>query len=395
MNFTGLIIGVPREIMEHEYRVAAIPETVKMLTDQGAKVFVEKGAGAAAHYYDDEYRKAGADIVDDCEGIYSRADIIMKVKEPLFNEAKGKHEVAMMRQGQVLVTFLHPASPSNHRMVRDLAARGVTGLTLDGVPRITCAQPMDALTSMSTIAGYKGVIMAADELTKFLPMVGTAVGVIQPSKVFVIGCGVAGLQALATAKRLGAAVYAADIRAEAVEQAKSLGAQIVDTSVPAEMSVGAGGYALNLSNEWLEKERHAIRSAVVEADILVLTALVPGKIAPGLVTEEMVKEMKPGSVIVDIAVDQGGNCAITDPGHICVKHGVTIIGTKNIPGYMPTSSTWLFAHNIFNFISHFVKEGKPVIDRSDEIIASSLVTFEGALVHTGALEAIAAAEKGA
>jgi len=220
MNFNGLSVGIPREIMEHEFRVAAIPETVKKLVAGGAKVLVETGAGSGAHFYDDEYRAAGATIVDDCEKLYAQADIIMKVKEPLYNETKNKHEVVMMRKDQLLVTFLHPASPSNHGMVQDLASQGVTALTLDGIPRITRAQSMDALTSMSTVAGYKGVIMAADVLTRFLPMVGTAVGVIQPSQVFVVGVGVAGLQALATAKRLGAQVFAADIRPDAVEQAK-------------------------------------------------------------------------------------------------------------------------------------------------------------------------------
>ncbi len=393
MNFTGLTVGVPREIMEHEYRVAAIPETVKKLIAGGAKVMIESGAGSAAHFYDDEYRAAGATIEDDCEKLYAQADIILKVKEPLYNEAKKKHEVAMMKKGQLLVTFLHPASPSNHGMVGELARQGVTGLTLDGIPRITRAQSMDALTSMSTVAGYKGVVMAADELTKFLPMVGTAVGVIQPSQVFVVGTGVAGLQALATAKRLGAMVFAADIRPEAAEQAKSLGAKIVETGVPQDMAIGGGGYALALPDDVLEKERAAIRETVAKSDIIVLSALVPGKIAPVLVTEDMVKEMRSGSVIVDIAVDQGGNCAATDPGHTCVKHGVTIIGTKNIPGYVPTSSTWMFAHNIFNLVAYLVKDGKIHLDRSDEIIASSLVTIDGKLVHTGALEAMAAAKK--
>jgi len=395
MNFNGLSVGIPREIMEHEFRVAAIPETVKKLVAGGAKVLVETGAGRGAHFYDDEYRAAGATIVDDCEKLYAQADIIMKVKEPLYNETKNKHEVVMMRKDQLLVTFLHPASPSNHGMVQDLASQGVTALTLDGIPRITRAQSMDALTSMSTVAGYKGVIMAADVLTRFLPMVGTAVGVIQPSQVFVVGVGVAGLQALATAKRLGAQVFAADIRPDAVEQAKSLGSKIVETGVPAQMAIGQGGYALALTNEWLNKEREAIREAVAKSDIIVLSALVPGKIAPILVTEEMVKGIRPGSVIVDIAIDQGGNCASTDPGRTCVKHGVTIIGTKNIPGYLPTSSTWMFAHNILNFVSHLVKDGKLNIDRRDEIIASSLVTIDGGLVHAGALEAIAASGKGA
>lgn len=390
MNFKGLTIGVPKEIMEHEFRVAAIPDTVKKLVSQGARVLVETGAGAESHYYDSDYKAAGAEIVDDCAAVFSGSDIIFKVKEPLFNTAKNAHEVSMMRKGQVLVTFLHPASPANHSMVKELAKQGVTSLTLDGIPRITRAQPMDALTSMSTVAGYKGIIMAANYLTRFLPMMSTAVGVIQPSQVFVVGTGVAGLQALATAKRLGAAVFAADIRPDAVEQAKSLGAKIVDTGVSHDIAVGAGGYARQLPDDVLDAEREAIRDAAAKADILVLSALVPGKLAPVLITEDMVRAMASGSVIVDIAIDQGGNCSITEPGKIATKHGVTIIGMKNIPGYVPTSSTWMFANNIYNFANYLVKDGSVSIRRDDEIIASSLVTIDGELVHAGALEAMAA-----
>lgn len=390
MNFKGLTIGVPKEIMEHEFRVAAIPDTVKKLVSQGARVLVETGAGAESHYYDSDYKAAGAEIVGDCAAVFSGSDIIFKVKEPLFNTAKNAHEVSMMRKGQVLVTFLHPASPANHSMVKELAKQGVTSLTLDGIPRITRAQPMDALTSMSTVAGYKGIIMAANYLTRFLPMMSTAVGVIQPSQVFVVGTGVAGLQALATAKRLGAAVFAADIRPDAVEQAKSLGAKIVDTGVSHDIAVGAGGYARQLPDDVLDAEREAIRDAAAKADILVLSALVPGKLAPVLITEDMVRAMASGSVIVDIAIDQGGNCSITEPGKIATKHGVTIIGMKNIPGYVPTSSTWMFANNIYNFANYLVKDGSVSLQRDDEIIASSLVTIDGELVHAGALEAMAA-----
>jgi len=389
MNFTGLTVGIPREIMEHEFRVAAIPDTVKKLVSQGARVLIESGAGADAHFSDDEYRQAGAEIHTDCEQIYSGSDIILKVKEPIFNNAKNRHEVTMMKKGQVLISFLHPASPVNHQMVRDLAKQGVTGLTLDGIPRISRAQNMDALTSMSTVAGYKGIIMAANLFTRFLPMISTAVGMIQPARVFVIGAGVAGLQALATAKRLGAVVFASDIRPDAIEHARSLGATIVESGVPADVATGSGGYAQHLTDDWIAKERSAIRDAVLKSDILVLSALVPGKIAPVLVTSEMVKSMKSGSVIVDISIDQGGNCELTEFGETAVQHGVTIIGTKNIPGYLPTSSTWMFANNILNFINYIVKDGRVVIDRNDEIIASSIVTIGGELVHAGALEAMA------
>lgn len=294
----------------------------------------------------------------------------------------------MMHRGQTLVTFIHPAAPSNHQMVKDLAARGVTSLTLDGIPRISRAQSMDALTSMSTVAGYKGVLMAANRLGKFIPMIGTAVGMIKPASVLVVGSGVAGLQAIATAKRLGAAVYAADIRPDAVEQAKSLGAKIVHTGVPAEIAVGGGGYAKSLPDKWLQKERKALCEIVGKADIVILTALIPGKLAPILVTEEMVKSMNPGSVIVDIAIDQGGNCALTVGGEVRESYGVSIDGTKNIPGMVPVSSTWMFARNIYNFVVNLIKDGRVYLNTKDEIIASSLVTIDGRIVHQGALEAI-------
>ncbi len=383
-----MIIGIPKEIMRGENRVAAVPETVQKFVQAGFTVLVEAGAGAGAFFSDSQYQEAGATIVSDAEEVYAKADLILKVKEPLFNAKKNKHEVDMMRAGQYLITFIHPAAPGNHQMVKDLAAKGVISLTLDGIPRISRAQKMDALTSMSTCAGYRSVIMAAESLTKFVPQIFTAVGMIKPANVFVIGAGVAGLQAIATAKRLGAVVYAADIRPDACEQAKSLGAKLVETGVPAEIAVGQGGYANKLPDEWLEKEREAIKDTVKEMDILILSALIPGKLAPILITEEMVKSMKPGSVIVDISIDQGGNCELTEPGEIVVKHGVTIQGIKNIPGHIPTSSTWMFANNVYHLVDYLVKDGKIVLDTSDEIVASILVTDGKEVVHQGAREAM-------
>ena len=388
MIFKGLTLGIPREIMEHEFRVSAIPETVEKFVAQGAHVLVETGAGEAAHHYDDIYRNAGAEIVADSDTVFERSDIILKVKEPQFDSRRNRHEVTMMKRGQTVVAFLHPASPANHQMVRDLAAKGVVSFTLDGVPRLTNAQPMDALTSMSTVAGYKGVIMAADQLGCFMPLTNTAVGMVSPAQVFVVGAGVAGLQALATAKRLGSVNSAADIRPEAMEQAKSLRAQIVETGVPAHVATGPGGYAKALPREWLLREQEAIQKTVCQSDVVILSALVPGRIAPVLVSEEMVRGMKPGSVIVDIAIDQGGNCALTEPGRTIVKHAVTIIGTKNIPGYVPQSASWLFAHNLFNFLSYLVCDGAVRADRTDAIIGPTLVTLDGEVVHAGALEAM-------
>ncbi|HAF66400.1 MAG: NAD(P) transhydrogenase subunit alpha [Bacillota bacterium] len=388
MQFQGLVFGIPKEIMPGERRVAGIPETVKKLTAGGAKVLVEKGAGVGSFFPDEEYVKAGAEIVDDVEKLFAEADIILKVKEPLFNSEKNKHEVDMMHEGQVLITFLHPAAPANHEMVKQLTAKGVTALTLDGIPRISRAQAMDALTSMSTVAGYKAVLMAANRLPKFMPMIGSAVGMIPPATVTVIGTGVAGLQAVATAKRLGAVVNAIDIRPDAVEHAKSLGAKPVETGVPAEIAIGEGGYAKALPEEWLIKEREAIKDTIIKSDVVVATALVPGRLAPVLITEEMVKAMKPGSAIVDVAIDQGGNCELTVGGEVIEKYGVSIDGTKNIPGMVPESSTTMFARNVLNYASHLVKDGKVVIDLDDEITASSLVCKDGELVHAGAREAM-------
>jgi NAD(P) transhydrogenase subunit alpha len=383
-----MIVGIPKEIMHDERRVSAIPDTVKKMVAGGADVLVEKGAGVGSLYSDEAYRDAGAVIVEDVAEIYEKANVILKVKEPLFHEGKGIHEADMMKKGQYLITFIHPASPVNHEMVKKLAANGVISITLDGIPRISRAQNMDALTSMSTCAGYKGIMMAANDLTTFVPQIFCAVGMIKPANVLVIGTGVAGLQALATAKRLGAVVYAADIRPDAAEQAKSLGAKIIDLGVPASEAVGEGGYAKRISDEWLRKEREVLAQTLKDMDIVFCSALIPGKLAPILITEEMVKSMKPGSVIVDISIDQGGNCEITTPGERDVKHGVILEGIKNIPGMLPTSSTWMFANNIYNLLSFLAKDGEIRLDRDDVIVQSSLVTIDGEIVHKGAREAM-------
>lgn len=289
---------------------------------------------------------------------------------------------------RLLITFLHPAAPDNHDMVRLLCDRGITALTLDGIPRISRAQSMDALTSMSTVAGYKSVLMAANLLKSFVPMMGTAVGVIPPAQFLVVGAGVAGLQAVATAKRLGGVVTASDIRPQALEQAASLGAKVLNTGVPADVAQGAGGYAQALPERWLVQEREALRPAVVAADIVVLAALIPGQVAPLLVDDATVAGMRPGSVIVDIAIDQGGNYECTAHGETITRHGVKIIGIKNIPGQMARSATWMFSRNLCNFLTYLAKDGNLPLDTSDEIVASALVTRNGQLLHRGALAAI-------
>ncbi len=388
MRYSGLTIGIPKEILAGERRISAVPETVAAFVEQGAQVLVETGAGAGAFFGDEAYQEAGAVLAADVRDIYAQADLILKVKEPQYNRELDAHEADLLRGGQVLITFLHPASPGNHELVRKLAAKGVISLTLDSIPRISRAQVMDALTSMSTVAGYKAVLMAANRLPKFLPLMGTAVGMIHPAQVVEIGVCVAGLQALATAKRLGAVVYAADIRPDAREQAASLGARIVDVGVPPELAVGEGGYALGLSQEWLEKERAALTEVVSSSDIVILSALVPGREAPILLTEEMVKTMRPGSQVVDISIDQGGNCQLTEAGAVVERHGVTIDGTKNIPGTMPTSSTAMFSKNVLNFVNNLVREGGFVFNLEDEMIRDTLVTKDGEIVHAGTLESM-------
>lgn len=383
-----MIIGVPKEIMPGEARVSATPETVKKFIADGAKVLVEKNAGEGSFYHDEDYVEAGAEIVASAKDIFEKSDLILKVKEPQFNNEYNIHEVDLMHKGQHLITFIHPASPSNHDMVRKLASNGVISLTLDGIPRISRAQNMDALTSMSTCAGYKGILLAADQLPKFMPQMFTAVGVVQPAKVLVIGVGVGGLQALATSKRLGAVTYAVDIRPAAMEQAKSLGAKVIDVEVPANLAIAEGGYAKNLPKEWLEKEREKLNEILPEMDVVFCSALVPGKIAPILITEDMVKNMRNGSVIVDISIDQGGNSDITPAGKTEVKHGVTIIGIKNIPGMLPTSSTSMFSQNVYNLVKFLTKDGNIELDRNDEIVSSTLVTYDGEIVHMGTKEAM-------
>ena len=383
-----MIIGIPKEIMHDEARVAATPDTVKKYVADGHKVLVEVNAGIGAQCPNEAYAAAGAIMCETAQQVYDEAELILKVKEPLFNEQTGKHEVDMMHAGQYLITFIHPAAPVNHKMVKHMAEVGIISMSIEGVPRISRAQSMDALTSMSTCAGYKGILMAASDLIKFIPMMPTAAGMIKPCNVMVAGVGVAGLQALATAKRLGAKTYAIDIRPAAAEQATSLGAKLIDSGVDPALAIGQGGYAMELPADVLAAERERIAKVLPDMDIVFLSALVPGRLAPTLITEEMVKTMKPGSVIVDISIDQGGNCAITTPGVRDVKHGVILEGIKNIPGMLAESSTFMYAANMYNLVKYLTKDGKLNLDESDDIVSGMLTTKDGKVVHAGALAAM-------
>ena len=383
-----MIIGIPKEIMHDEARVAATPDTVKKYVADGHKVLVEVNAGIGAQCPNEAYAAAGAIMCETAQQVYDEAELILKVKEPLFNEDTGKHEVDMMHADQYLITFIHPAAPVNHKMVKHMAEAGIISMSIEGVPRISRAQSMDALTSMSTCAGYKGILMAASDLIKFIPMMPTAAGMIKPCNALICGVGVAGLQALATAKRLGAKTFAIDIRPAAAEQATSLGAKVVESGVDPALAIGKGGYAMELPTDVLAAERELIAKVLPDMDIVFLSALVPGRLAPILITEEMVKTMKPGSVIVDIAIDQGGNCAITTPGVRDVKHGVILEGIKNIPGMLAESSTFMYAANMYNLVKYLTKDGYLNLDESDDIVSGMLTTKDGKVVHAGALAAM-------
>ncbi|MHB8740041.1 MAG: NAD(P) transhydrogenase subunit alpha [Coriobacteriia bacterium] len=383
-----MVIGIPTEILEREYRVAALPEEVAAYVRMGFDVVVQAGAGTGALHGDDEYAASGARIVSGAAEVFSQADIILKVKQPHFNAVTGMHETEMLREGSMLITFLHPAAPANHEIVRALRDRNITALTMDGIPRIARAQSMDALSSMSTVTGYKSVIMAAAALPKFVPMIGTAIGATKPADVLIIGAGVVGLQAVATAKRLGGVVKVVDIRAAAREEAASLGANAVGFEAPDEFAIGEGGYAGALPEEWLVAEREAIAPFVAAADIIVLSALVPGEVAPVLITNEMIASMRPGSVIVDVSVDQGGNCEATVPATETVVSGVHVLGYVNIPGSVPVHSSWLYGKNMLAFVQNLFKNGPDEPDFEDEIVRHTLVTRDGSIVHHGALHAM-------
>lgn len=381
-------LAIPKEILPEEERVAATPETVKKYAALGFEVFVESSAGEGIGKSDGEYEQAGAKIVQDVEALFSQADVVLKVKQPIFNESRGKHEVDMMREGGLLITFLHPAAPDNHDMVRLLRDRNITSFTMDGIPRITRAQRMDALTSMSTVTGYKSVLIAANEMPRFVPMMGTAIGTVPPAKFLIVGVGVVGLQAVATAKRLGGVVRVVDIREEARKEAESLGAKVAGFEVPRELAAGEGGYARALPDDWLQKEREALTPLVIEADVVILSALVPGEIAPVLITREMASRMKMGAVIIDVSIDQGGNCAITERGRMSYKNGLHICGIQNVPGQLAEHASWLYAMNMYHYVENLFGKGSEAPNLEDDIVRHTLVTHQGKILYPGALKAM-------
>jgi NAD(P) transhydrogenase subunit alpha len=367
-----MLIGVPKETAPGERRVALVPETVAKMVKAGWKVAVERNAGTGAAFLDKAYEAAGAAIVPDLTSLCAQSSLIVKVARPL------PAELPLYREGTILVAFLAPLGDPAY--VETLAARKLSALSMDAIPRITRAQSMDALSSQSNVAGYKAVILAAEALPKFFPMLTTAAGTIPPAKALILGAGVAGLQAIATARRLGAVVSAFDTRAVVKEQVQSLGATFLEIDLGVDAQ-GAGGYATELTAEQIEKQRAFMVKHIGESDIVITTALVPGRRAPVLITKEAVDAMRPGAVIVDLAAEAGGNCERTVPGETIVHGGVTIIGRTNLPSTMPQHASQLYSRNVLTLLQTLVKDGAPALDFSDEIIKGTTITHEGKITH--------------
>lgn len=374
-------IAILKERRPHEARVAATPESVKKLKALGAEVTIEAGAGMAASYTDQAYRDAGATIVPDAAAAAQAGDILFKIQRPM-SASEGADELALLRQGQVLMAPL--GALTNKELIQQLASKGVTAFALELIPRITRAQSMDILSSQANLAGYKAVLLAADNFGRIFPQMMTPGGTLAPARAFIMGVGVAGLQAIATARRLGSVVTATDVRPATKEQVQSLGGKFVavedEEFKAAETS---GGYAKQMSAEYQAKQAALVAEHIKLQDIVITTALIPGRKAPVLVSEDMVRTMKPGSVIVDMAVEQGGNCPLSEFGKIVVKHGVKIIGPANLPAELPTDCSALFARNLLNFITPMVdKETRTLkIDTNDEVVKGTLVTQNGQIVH--------------
>jgi proton-translocating NAD(P)+ transhydrogenase subunit alpha len=365
---------VPREIVPGETRVATNPDTVKRLVKEGHTVTVEAGAGDGAFIPDQAFRDAGAAVTPETASGWGGADVVLKLHPPRMNEKAGKHEAEMPREGAILVSFLWPLE--NLDTVKILARRKVTAFAMDQMPRITRAQSIDALSSQANLAGYKAVVMAAERLPKIFPLMMTPSGTITPSRVVIMGAGVAGLQAIATAKRMGAVVEVSDVRAAVKEQVESLGGRFIEVPVEENMET-AGGYAKEASEDFLRKQREIVRKHVVEGDVVITTALVPGKPAPRLISADMVKEMRPGSVIVDLAAERGGNCELTEPGKTVTVNGVTVMGTLNIPGTVPFHASDMYAKNLHYVMQHLFPKGQLNLDLADEINAACVVTHGG------------------
>ena len=374
-----MIVGVPRETFPGERRVALVPSSVPALAKGGLEVTVEAGAGAQAGYPDAEYVSKGAKIVPERRDVFAAADIVVQVLSYGSNDKTGQADVALFRSGQVLIGFLRPLGALGP--LQEIAAKGVTAFAVELIPRSTRAQSMDALSSMGTICGYKAVLIAADTLPRIFPMLTTAAGTITPGRVLVIGAGVAGLQAIATARRLGAVTSAYDLRPAAKEQVQSLGGRFVELPIEAKDAEDARGYAKAQGEDFYRWQRELLGKVVAENDVVITAAVIPGKKSPLLVTADMVKGMAPGSVIVDLAAERGGNCELTKPGEEVVVNGVTIIGWFNLASSVPYHASQMYSRNISAFLLHLVKDGKLRMDTNDEIIRETLLTQGGEVVN--------------
>ena len=382
----GLRIGIPKESAPGETRVALVPSIVPLLIKEKHEVFVESGAGLASLCTDAEYERAGARVLPDAASVYETAQVILKVQPPQFHPILKKDEAELIREGSTYIRFLAPVS--NPDVVKIFSHRKITSFAMEYVPRISRAQSMDALSSMATIAGYKSVLLAASRLQKLFPLLMTAAGTLPPAIVLVLGAGVAGLQAIATARRLGAKVEAFDPRPVVGEQVRSLGAAFIDISIagPAETT---DGYAKEQSAEFLKKEQDVISKRLPIVDVVISTAQVFGKRAPVLVTTEMLALMHPGSIIVDLAAEQGGNCELTEPGKTIEYNGVTILGPVNLPASLPTHASQLYAKNITNLALYIFQHGATQPDDADEIVKGCMITSNGSIVHEGVRQLLA------
>jgi proton-translocating NAD(P)+ transhydrogenase subunit alpha len=376
-------IAVPRETAEGETRVALTPQIAGQLVSDGVEVLVQAGAGEASSNTDEAYREAGATIVPDAPALYGQADAVLRVGRP------SDEEVEMLRKGSILIGTL--GTLARPELAQRLAKQGVTAISMDAIPRITRAQSMDTLSSQATVGGYKAVLIAAERLPKFMPLLTTAAGTVRPARGIVMGAGVAGLMAIGTARRLGAVVEATDVRPVVKEQVQSLGGTFIEVEMTEEEKAKAetaGGYATEMSDDYKRRQAELIAERVKEADFIITTALIPGRPAPRLVTDEMVKSMKPGSVIVDMAAEMGGNVEGTEPGKEVVRHGVLIIGLTNLPATMPGSATQMYAKNVQTLIKHLLKDGKVNIDFDDEITRGATITHGGRVVHEATARAL-------
>ena len=374
-----MIVGVPRESFPGERRVALVPAAVPNLTKAGLQVVVEAGAGIGAGYPDADYAAKGAKIVTDRSEMFRAADIVVQVLCYGSNDKAGKADVPYFRSGQVLIGFLRPLG--SLETIQEIASKGVTSFSVELMPRTTRAQSMDVLSSMATICGYKAVVLAADTSPRIFPMLTTAAGTITPGRVLVIGAGVAGLQAIATARRLGAVASAYDLRPAAKEQVQSLGGRFVELPIEVKDAEDARGYARAQDENFYKRQRELLGKVVAESDVVISAAVIPGKKPPILVTKEMVASMAPGSVIIDLAGERGGNCELTRPGEIVIEHGVTIIGWFNLASTVPYHASQMYARNVSAFLLHLVKDGKLQLNREDEIVRETMLTHGGEVVN--------------